>query len=72
MERKIAEGERGGESLIRTGIGVVETEPGVRLDYLGVVDPDTLLPVDFAGAGTLAAIAAYVGSTRLIDNFLVG
>ena len=72
VERKIAEGERGDEALIRPGIGVVETEPGVRLDYLVVVDPDTLLPVDFAGAGTLVAIAAYVGSTRLIDNFLVG
>jgi pantothenate synthetase len=29
-----------------------------------------LLPVTSAEAGTLVAVAAYVGSTRLIDNFL--
>ena len=77
MERQIADGERGSEALIRAGIEVLtteqaeQTEPGVRLDYLAVVDPDTLLPVASAGAGALIAVAGYVGSTRLIDNFLV-
>lgn len=39
----------------------------VRLDYLTVVDPDTLSPVDPA-PGALALVAAWVGNTRLIDN----
>jgi pantothenate synthetase len=43
----------------------------VALDYLAIVDPDTLLPVLEASPGTLVAIAAKVGTTRLIDNLLV-
>jgi pantoate--beta-alanine ligase len=43
-----------------------------ELDYLAIVDPDTLLPVAEALPGTLIAIAGTVGGTRLIDNFIVG
>lgn len=43
----------------------------VALDYLAIVDPDTLLPVERADPGALIAIAAQVGNTRLIDNFIV-
>jgi pantoate--beta-alanine ligase len=42
------------------------------VDYLAIVDANTLLPVTSADTGTLVAVAAHVGSTRLIDNFLVG
>ena len=42
-----------------------------HLDYLAVVDADTLLPVETALTGTLVAVAAWVGGTRLIDNFIV-
>lgn len=72
LEGKVAEGERNSEALTRFGIEVLGGEAGVRLDYLAVVDSRTLLPVDVVKAGTLVAVAAYVGSTRLIDNFLVG
>jgi pantoate--beta-alanine ligase len=47
------------------------TEPEVRIDYLQIVDADTLLPLTKAAAGALVAIAAYVGSTRLIDNTIL-
>lgn len=47
-------------------------EPEVRIDYIAVVDPKTLLDVTTIGAKTLAAIAAFVGKTRLIDNRLIG
>jgi pantothenate synthetase len=50
---------------------VLEGVPGVRLDYFSLVDPATLLPLAEAGPGGLLAIAAYVGSTRLIDNRLL-
>lgn len=46
-------------------------DPHLRLDYAEVVDPDTLLPkADIAG-GALVAIAAWVGTTRLIDNIVL-
>ncbi len=46
-------------------------EPGLRLDYAEVVDPDTLLPVADLRAGALVAVAAFLGTTRLIDNLLL-
>jgi pantothenate synthetase len=39
---------------------------------VSVVSPETLQPVDRAEAATIIAIAARVGSTRLIDNHVVG
>jgi pantoate--beta-alanine ligase len=46
-------------------------EPEVRVDYLRVVDPDTLEDVADASEGALVAVAASVGTTRLIDNLLL-
>jgi pantoate--beta-alanine ligase len=50
-------------------------EPGdamLRLDYAEVVDAETLEPVADTSGGALVAIAAWVGKTRLIDNFVIG
>jgi pantoate--beta-alanine ligase len=44
--------------------------PGLRVDYVAVVDADTLLPQTTADEHSLLALAAYVGDTRLIDNLL--
>ncbi|MGH9536026.1 MAG: pantoate--beta-alanine ligase [Terriglobales bacterium] len=65
-------GERDAPRLLAAGQAAVAATPGLRLDYLVAVDADTLLPVAQAGAGTLFAIAAFVGATRLIDNLLIG
>ena len=43
----------------------------VRLDYFEIVNPETLDPVGDVSAGALVAVAAYVGTTRLIDNILL-
>ena len=40
----------------------------VSIDYVAAVDPRTLKPVDVIDGPTVLAIAAHVGSTRLIDN----
>ena len=47
-------------------------DPAAGLDYLALVDPATLrdVPADFAGTALLA-VAARVGTTRLIDNAVV-
>jgi pantoate--beta-alanine ligase len=67
----IADGERKSEVLIQGGIEILQSVSGVRVDYMAIVDADTLLPVASIETGTLVAVAAYVGKTRLIDNFLV-
>ena len=57
--------------LLDIGRAIIARETKVRLDYFEIVDPDTLEPVDRISRPTLAAVAAYVGSTRLIDNIVL-
>ena len=64
-------GEGRAAELIRAGEEVIRDEPGAKLDYLEVVDPDTLEPLADVSGGALVAVAAVVGATRLIDNILL-
>jgi pantoate--beta-alanine ligase len=64
-------GERDTTKLIQIGKQVIAEEPGARLDYCAIVDPETLDPVADVSRGALVAVAAYVGATRLIDNILL-
>ena len=71
VERKYESGERDTNALIECGKKVIAKEPAARLDYLELVNVDTLDPVAQATPGTMVAVAAYVGNTRLIDNLLL-
>lgn len=71
VQSLVEQGERCARKLIAAGKQVIEQDPAVRLDYFEVVDPDTLEPVSDAGKGALVAVAAHVGTTRLIDNLLI-
>ena len=64
-------GECDAARLIAIGKQAIAEEPGARLDYFAIVDPDTLDPVADVSHGALVAVAACVGSTRLIDNILL-
>jgi pantoate--beta-alanine ligase len=70
LEQMIAEGERQSVTLVRRGMETLNTGGGIRVDYLAMVDANSLLPVASVEKGTLVAVAVYVGSTRLIDNFV--
>lgn len=70
-QRLFDQGVRCADQLIVAGKEVVAEEPLVRLDYLEVVDPDTLDPVNEIGEPALVAVAAFVGTTRLIDNIVL-
>lgn len=57
------------EELVRT---TIESEPRVRVDYVSIVDAETLEKLDKVDERpTLIAVAAYVGKTRLIDNTML-
>jgi len=62
------QGERRAARLLEEGKSVVAEGPEVRLDYLEIVDRETLDPIEDVSRGALVAIAAFVGPTRLIDN----
>jgi pantoate--beta-alanine ligase len=65
-------GERHGSKLAEIVRTTIEAEPRVRVDYVNVVDADTLEKLDkLDERPTLIAVAAYVGKTRLIDNIVL-
>ncbi len=71
IRRQFQAGERIAAKLISAAKEVFAREPQVALDYFEIVDPDTLDPVERISQETLVAVAAYVGSTRLIDNVVL-
>ena len=71
VQTAVDAGERGAATLLSIGKQAIAEEPGARLDYFAILDPDTLDPVADVSHGALVAVAAYVGSTRLIDNILL-
>jgi pantoate--beta-alanine ligase len=71
VEEIVEQGERAAHRLIAAAREVFAEEPSVRVDYISVVDPDTLKEVSEVSTGTLVALAAFVGGTRLIDNTIL-
>jgi pantoate--beta-alanine ligase len=65
-------GERHAAKLADIVRTTIETEPHARLDYVSIVDAETLEKLDkIDERPVLIAIAAYIGKTRLIDNIVV-
>jgi pantoate--beta-alanine ligase len=71
VQAAVDRGERDSAKLIEIGKQVIAQEAGVKLDYFAIVDLDTLDPVADVSHCALVAVAAYLGSTRLIDNILL-
>jgi pantoate--beta-alanine ligase len=71
VKHRFDQGERNAAKLIAAGKQILTQESRVRLDYLEIVDPDTLDPIRILTGSALVAVAAVVGNTRLIDNILL-
>lgn len=67
----IENGETDSKAVIKAITDSINTEPLAKIDYVDVVDFDTITPVDKIGKPVLVAIAVYIGKTRLIDNFII-
>lgn len=57
------------DSIINTMTEIINTEPLAKIDYVSVVDANTMQPVHAITSPVLVSMAVYIGSTRLIDNF---
>jgi pantoate--beta-alanine ligase len=71
VQKLFVAGERDSAKLISAAKQEFASEPGIRLDYVEVVDPETLEPEAAVTKRTLVAVAAFVGQTRLIDNIVL-
>lgn len=71
VELRWRAGERDADVLREVAAAVFASAGGVVPDYIAVADPDSLAPVARAEAGTVVAVAARVGTTRLIDNVIL-
>jgi pantoate--beta-alanine ligase len=63
--------EDGSAGVVRAMAETIANEPEARLDYAEVRDPQTFLPLERLQAPALLLLAVSIGSTRLIDNFLL-
>jgi pantoate--beta-alanine ligase len=68
---RLQSGETRAEVLRNALLATLADDPALRLDYAAVVDPVTLLPIQDTRHGALIALAAWFGTTRLIDNLLI-
>mgnify|MGYP005839463257 CR=1 FL=1 len=66
------EGRRDGEHLRATMRAIIEAEPLARIDYVSAADPETLQEIEGCADQALLSMAVFIGTTRLIDNLLVG
>lgn len=64
-------GERDSQTLITQVQQQLNTVPELKIQYIELVHPTTLMPLEKIAESGLLAIAAYLGSTRLIDNVIL-
>jgi pantoate--beta-alanine ligase len=66
------QGERAAAAIEGAARAVLAAEPTVAVEYVAVAEPRALAPVAVVDAGTVVALAARLGRTRLIDNIILG
>ncbi|MDO5672507.1 MAG: pantoate--beta-alanine ligase [Actinomycetaceae bacterium] len=67
--KNIAEGGADAHAVLDFARSALESAPGIRLDYVDIVDASTYTPVALGFTGqAIMPLAAWVGKTRLIDN----
>lgn len=67
----IEKGETDAKNVKEEIVKKLQTEPLAKIDYVEVVDFNTIKPISEIKGDVLTAIAVYIGKTRLIDNFIV-
>lgn len=65
-------GEISSSSILEAVVNRISREPDARIDYVRIVDSETLSDVDQASSASLVALAVRIGKTRLIDNMILG
>lgn len=69
-EKMVKSGEKDVDKIVEAIRKIIENEPLAKIDYVEMVDWDTLMPIEQIAGEVLTAVAVYIGKTRLIDNFI--
>jgi len=70
-KRLIRQGERNSSKIIKAVRDFINRNNFARIDYISIVNTDTLRDIKKLKGQVLIAIAAYFGKTRLIDNVIL-
>jgi pantoate--beta-alanine ligase len=69
--KEIERGEREPHSLVTKMKELILSKPQTRVDYIEIVDGETLVPLKKLSGQVLIALAVYIGNIRLIDNVII-
>lgn len=70
--KQLAEqGEADAKKIVQKMTDIIKAEPLAKIDYVKIVDLMTMQQIEKIDRPFLAAIAVYIGKTRLIDNFMI-
>jgi pantoate--beta-alanine ligase len=67
----ISEGKRNVSDIIRRMRELINQKKSAKIQYISIVDPQDLKPIEIIKGRVLIALAVYIGKTRLIDNVIV-
>ena len=70
-EDLMKKGERDADTILAAMRSLIEQEPLAKIDYVEMVDADSIEPLARDRGRVLTAMAVYIGTTRLIDNFIM-
>ena len=70
-EEMVKNGEKKADVILTEMKQIIEAEPLAKIDYVEMVDADSIETVEEVKGRVLVAMAVYIGKTRLIDNFIV-
>ena len=70
IKNAFKEGEKNKEKLKGLGLSIM-LNSDINVQYLEIVDAQTLMPMEKIMEGNLVAVAGYCGNTRLIDNIIL-
>ena len=71
VQEKFQSGEKVSDTLCKEMECFLQKNPLVRIDYVDIRDAHTLGKIETIDRPAVAALAAYFGTTRLIDNILL-
>ena len=70
-QQMIADGERDAKKIVAAMKDLIGSEPLADIDYVEMVDMDTMKSIDIVEGHVLCAMAVRFGKARLIDNFIL-